>query len=442
MRRVGIGLLCVLLAIVLGSECLGARTPTQPHPPHPGRPAPELEAAYRAVQSNGGIGDEEKVKDAIQTYLGLKAQSLVLGEALDLGIVIDQSVESGRNLCSYELGLLEYRLFCWKKGAIVHIACTYDPIYHRVEISGTTARVTLDLSGLYSHEAPVPPALFSGEPHTITLNLSEDGWLLLTDDYRNEAVDCFPPGTDFAALEASYDQRTRAREREEARMLEELVRQRASDLQVGTLSTYSYMNRVTASNYGKTYSDDAGYVRTNYNYPAFYEWCTTDNNGDGLPDHSDCQNFASQCVWSGFGGTNSGIESHVQPMVKDVSGAADWWCDGSSSGGYTGTNWSWTGCTQFRDMAISNRSYDKIGVQGYSAPRSEVDLADLVYHWPNYEHVLVVVGRSDTNGNGVLDYAEIYVSAHSYNHCNYPLHDVYEDENYVRYFRIQRYRIS
>jgi hypothetical protein len=178
-------------------------------PPRPGKPAPWIEAAYRAAQSNSAASDEERIMAAIRAYFNLMAESHILGEALDLGIVIDRSSEAGESLYRYELGLLQYRLTMRKYYRIVIRDCQYDPRFDSLEVTGDTARARVELRQTYAY-ADTSHVDVLGDAHTLDLTRTAEGWKLSQDVYRNEATDTNPRGTDFAARELGYLQRMAA----------------------------------------------------------------------------------------------------------------------------------------------------------------------------------------------------------------------------------------
>jgi hypothetical protein len=141
----------------------------QPPPLHPGLPAPELEAAYQASQADPNLSDEEKIKVAIQTYFDLKAQSLVLGESLDLGFVIDRSTEAGTDLYNYELGLLQYNLAGWRYGGTPSTECVYTWTYESIETADMEGEVILRLSGEYRDPGDPQVSRFGNEPHAASV---------------------------------------------------------------------------------------------------------------------------------------------------------------------------------------------------------------------------------------------------------------------------------
>ena len=96
-------------------------------------------------------------------------------------------------------------------------------------------------------------------------------------------------------------------------------------------------NGANAAAYAYTYArPDAEASRSAFYNSQFYSYA-----GEG----GDCQNFASQCMWAGFGGsqTSAAIKEHSLPM--DVSGDSQWF-GRSASGGKI--NYSWISCQSFR----------------------------------------------------------------------------------------------
>lgn len=120
---------------------------------------------------------------------------------------------------------------------------------------------------------------------------------------------------------------------------------------------------------------------------------------------ADCMNFASQCVWAGFGGSNN--YSHVANKYgMDTSGSNVWWCTKNDNVS------SWSSCAGFYDyIDKSNRSTEK-GIQGdikvtpnnSSTISWDYAAADLV------GSVMQVRGK-DSNGNWVSFGHAVFVNA-------------------------------
>lgn len=170
-----------------------------------------------------------------------------------------------------------------------------------------------------------------------------------------------------------------------------------------------------------TYLDTSNFV----SYAADYSSNTsgTSSYNPNFPHHypKDCQNFASQCLWYGFGGVNSAsyIGSKARPMV--TSGNYPWY-EGSSDD-YSD---SWISCTNFGNY-ISNHSYGEGLFGDIDDGISKACVGDLIQYSENnnttYNHVYVVVAVSGTYGSRTP--SNITVCAHTTNRCNNSLADAY-----------------
>ncbi len=98
----------------------------------------------------------------------------------------------------------------------------------------------------------------------------------------------------------------------------------------------------SAAAYAYTYSRmSAGTPRS-----GFYNTLFTGYAGEG----GDCMNFASQCMWAGFGGSESAIGELGLPM--DTAGNSQWF--GRAAGGGK-INHAWISCQSFRQYLTGNK---------------------------------------------------------------------------------------
>lgn len=126
---------------------------------------------------------------------------------------------------------------------------------------------------------------------------------------------------------------------------------------------------------------------------------------------ADCMNFASQCVWAGFGGNNNttSINNHEVPM--DSSGSYEWY-NSQTASIYTG---SWTACRYFREYAsYSNSDNSETGLRTVSYPIGEMEsfhgyishLYGSILHVPgsggsDYGHAVFVTDVESSERSGV-----------------------------------------
>lgn len=167
----------------------------------------------------------------------------------------------------------------------------------------------------------------------------------------------------------------------------------------------------------------------------------------------DCMNFASQCMWAGFGGseTVSAVSGHTPPM--DGAGESQWF---GRSAGRDKVNESWISCQSFRKYLTGKR--DASGDGGSNAggetgmyatvldaaagsSLAGVDPAELIGAAAHIE------GGSNAYGHAIvitaaegLRRSQIYFCGHTKNVTHIKLGDVCQSELKVyipRYFRVQ-----
>ena len=197
---------------------------------------------------------------------------------------------------------------------------------------------------------------------------------------------------------------------------------------VSNRSSITY-DRTTAVNYATTY-----YSSYNSSFGSF---------------SGDCQNFASQCVWAGYGGTNvpALASSATSPMVYyyNSSNARDWFhAKGVNS---VSTTLSWTSASNFMAY-IANSSTSVRGPMGWIYDRTNVCLkyampGDIIQvYWENGidypsdlpDHAYIVV--SVDNAYGYNNVSTIKVAAHTTNCYNYSLSSLGYSENEFALIRI------
>ena len=116
------------------------------------------------------------------------------------------------------------------------------------------------------------------------------------------------------------------------------------------VSSLNPLTRSYASTYAYTYScDDQSLWTTssyNSNYPSY--------------NPRDCQNFASQCIWYGLGGTNLSyyINNKLHPMIS--SGSVAWYESGTQ---YDASS-NWISCGSFWDYVNCTTSPSNGGLYG------------------------------------------------------------------------------
>lgn len=155
-------------------------------------------------------------------------------------------------------------------------------------------------------------------------------------------------------------------------------------------------------------------------------------------DVGDCQNFASQCVWAGFGGINdlSHINSHAEPMVDlSYSNDRDWF---QEKEWVTDSGFHWTTVVGFGNY-ISTQNYNSIGPRGniysgvaYAGVGSIVQIGSA--EEGGYYHSYVVVEADGTYGNRT--FSDLTVCSHTEDYCDKNLGELYDPDAYYRTIHI------
>lgn len=197
-------------------------------------------------------------------------------------------------------------------------------------------------------------------------------------------------------------------------------------------------------------ADDAIYkIRYNRENARAYAWTYTRDSSSADPDdfynsafavfpREDCMNFASQCMWAGFSGSQieESIDSHSLPM--DADGEFVWY---GAQNGKTNNSSSWVSCQNFRKYLTGN--FDGTGTSG-SNSETDVGMYAQIIEVKSGENIsgtspsLLVGAVAHTKGDGgpyahaivitdasSLDRGNIYFCAHTTDCKNIKLADKY-----------------
>jgi hypothetical protein len=182
---------------------------------------------------------------------------------------------------------------------------------------------------------------------------------------------------------------------------------------------------------------------------TIYAWSNTEDSGDNTTDWystlfdqyspNDCQNFASQCIWYGFGGSYdaNSITSKLFPMI--ASGTRAWYQAGP--GGGVDSYGRWWNCENFGDY-ISTSGSSVQGPYGWintnNLSYAEVGDTIQLYEDGSYYHTYVVDQVSGTSGSRTN--SQIWVSAHTSNRKSHRLDLLIgSSQNNTRNIRITTY---
>lgn len=116
-----------------------------------------------------------------------------------------------------------------------------------------------------------------------------------------------------------------------------------------------YYSGANAAAYAYTYSRlAADTARGDFYNPQFKSYA-----GQG----GDCMNFASQCLWAGFGGSQAEADITQSRLPMDTDGESRWYSSGALSD--TEDTLSWISCQAFREYLTGKR--DGTGAAGSNA---------------------------------------------------------------------------
>lgn len=149
----------------------------------------------------------------------------------------------------------------------------------------------------------------------------------------------------------------------------------------------------------------------------------TSNSVFGYNSTHDCQNFASQCVWAGLGGT--GTDKTARPAVPTSlvgTSAFNVWCADQSTTYYSyfAYNWAWNNVQGFAKLVYASTP-SAAGPYGYTYYTQGVQTASvgdvLTVDWSGapaadtLDHAMFVTGVNGTAGSRTKD--NVMIAAHT-----------------------------
>lgn len=285
-------------------------------------------------------------------------------------------------------------------------------VFSDVSIDGNTAAATISETASFYYTGETQQS-FAETIYTVDL-IKVDGKWLIADVYDNDWFDdTYKASADtFSATAAMEDFETvQSIDACDIHLIED---------EPGVRATASYQipyNADSATAYAYTYTRQTG----TGNWQEYYNQDFTDFRADG----GDCMNFASQCMWAGFSGsqTRSGIDAHNAPMDSAGTTAEYKWYSCSKdyySSRLANSTGSWRSCSAFRTYIDNSNTSSDIGLKCNTANVASganfsgvttTALKGAVCHVTgsdaDYGHAIVL---TDVNG---LARNQIYLCAHS-----------------------------
>lgn len=310
------------------------------------------------VQADPNLSDEEKVKNAIDTYFRLRYEEQKLLETQDFSFLLtDQSqqwVQKEKDRREIEL----YRSMLYR---LNYLEYKYLLAYNSIQVENNSATVNLTESNSVVHAAIAPQvSAMGGLEHVIKLSRTKMGWTIASDEYQDE----------FTEVLASVPKNTfieRIRLEHEAELRKAAGSKTFSPLKdplsITSLTLHSY-DRTGALNYANKYGywqGSPGWV-ANRN-PNYYDF----ENAGG-----DCTNYASQVIHDGGGA----VMNYNQWYYTDVNHRSA----------------SWTGVGYLYAFLVNNTG---TGPHGFSTDQCTMDPGDIIQLYNgSWYHSLVVVWSS------------------------------------------------
>lgn len=257
-----------------------------------------------------------------------------------------------------------------------------------VDINNDVARVfaTVDNYFVYYIDNSLGHALYN---YIIELTKTEQGWRII-DLRSNDALEADILGS---TLEEYFDLNSNFQILQDIN--ENINNNTLENNKINTLRRVDIeYNWVNARNYAYSYA-----LSYNSKFPSY---------------SNDCMNFASQCMWSGMGGTNtqSAITNRDYPMIDGLAWAYNWhpWT----------TNW--TNCNDFVDFLDTATSVHTTPNTNQYTGYSNASSGDIILvNWDSssdWDHAYVVYNVNSGSGS-LLN--RIIVCAHTADRQNVPL---------------------
>jgi hypothetical protein len=376
----------------------------------------QLEECITAIQRNENMNDSDKITSLTKAWFESRIENY-LADDYDLDLSVFMKIADN----SYHVNKTQNEII-WQK----YMRQTADRLYrngesdmvenetkftvHDMRVSDYDAEIVFD--GVHTWRY-IDSDIRSSSGHSYTMRFEktdDDKWLITEVDFYDEM---YPANIDDPDLDVKGTiDSARA---EEQKYIAEMAARSAGqeepelvqpDIDIQMLpgaTTQRAMNTTLAASYATNHGGTGTYNSAFTSFP------------------SDCQNFVSQCVWAGLGGTNSGIPTHAVPMATN-SGRE--WYNSAIANDYTN---SWISLSKFTTY-IQNGSQSTYGLAGaIFSSIAGVNQGDIIHIYKDEEggwfHTYFVNSVTGTAGSRTA--ANIYVSGHTTNYSSVQLSSVW-----------------
>lgn len=368
----------------------------------------ETETDYAAleadIQTKTFISDTQKVSQLTELFFTAKEDNFVSAKEVDFTNFYSPgtayTADTDTNLTTIN------KLFAFEKRVRQEICDelsyeSFDVTIQSVDINDKTATVVAYEYYEYSRGKQSDLLSSRGNTYTITYTKMNNEWKITNIETDSELEALVADVDDISVLFQEYEP-TSDPAIEQARIKEAQLRALGNmAINAYTLHWYSGVQALT---YAKKYSSStSGTGSYNSLFPSY--------------EDNDCQNFVSQCVWAGLGGSNTStaVDGKKYPMITDESRA--WWSTSTS----TSSNWTWTYVPSFAEYVDNGGSnilglYGSVGSKGNIANGYAGDIVQICNSSGTWYHTYIIVQANGTSGSrGLSDY---YICAHTTNRNN------------------------
>lgn len=406
-KRITTFILCAAMCFTLLSPSVAASEQAATFDTHKGFDTLSYsQQDYHASNVAARQSDETQVESLITGFLASTKASIRDPESYDneTGFIAKASYNDGA--IAYRLTEAEYRralndAMGWK---ITSDSLSFNS--YNAKISGTSATASIVEDYTYYVTDGFDGENFRRREYTFNLEKDSSGWEItniktndpweLQEDFVYEPIDVQKEISNLV----------------EANKLASSAKiSQATDEKVATAAATA-LNRWTYST-----NDAAAYAVAHYS--------DTSNSTFGYTSGNDCQNFASQCVWAGLGG--SGTSTSARPAVSTAvagSNGPNVWQRSVATTCYSSStywlNWTWDNTRGFANMMkVSSTTLEgPYGNTQYSGYFGYAGVGNvLIVDWDGspardtLDHAMVVTDVSGTSGSRTT--SQVKVAAHT-----------------------------
>lgn len=366
-----------------------------------------MEAAKNAM--NQSENDDQKIQTICEIFLTLAKASVRSPQGYDCTQLISPD--------SLSKSTIQYRLTDFQYQSALNKALGWEILWDdlvfsdfKVNRSNSTATASVVESYSYYVTDGFDSNSFRRKMYTFELLLGSNGWKItnVTTDDPWELDDKFiyTPINVKDAVDAQLNEINIISSSKPLMDEAKDIKEGIQVLPATTMYTWTY-DTADAVTYAENHYDD------------------TSNSVFGFNSGNDCQNFASQCVWAGLGG--SGTDKKARPAVSTTlvgSSAFNVWCAGQSTTYYPSStywlNWTWDNVRGFSKLMVASTSSAEgpYGNAYYSSGIQNAEVGNvLTVDWAGapaqdtLDHAMFVTSVTGTYGS--RDKTNVKIAAHT-----------------------------